>query len=313
MQAYCDRLRCGFRYAGVSIFGAVFMVASRQRPALSRSYVEVDVRWLLDGRFAVQHGRLPPGVAMFHLPPASTCQLRTAGGPRWSPGRRLVRHGGFTTGGMNFDAKVRRRSVGPEDCSTAMSAASVARSGSAVPQRERERDGDRDGDGDGGGGGGGGRGRGDGDRAEGIPGTGIYYGLGWIALLLAVALLIVGLFNATLQLSEEGFYAMSFVLALFGAVTVQKNTRDTQHPKPRFVDADSAPSIAERRTAGGGRLRPLPFAGKGGERAAGFGVATGRKPERSSPNLSERRMSLPQTPRRAGNKKGLTRRNDVSP
>jgi hypothetical protein len=188
MQAYCDRLRCGFRYAGVSIFGAVFMVASRQRLALSRSYVEVDVRWLLDGRFAVQHGRLPPGVAMFHLPPASTCQLRTAGGPRWSPGRRfvllpagdahvwrLVRHGGFTTGGMNFDAKVRRRSVGPEDCSTAMSHASVARSRSAVPQRER----------DGGGG--------DGDRAEGIPVTGIYYGFGWIALLLAVALLIVGL------------------------------------------------------------------------------------------------------------------------
>jgi hypothetical protein len=126
MQAYCDRLRCGFRYAGVSIFGAVFMVASRQRLALSRSYVEVDVRWLRDGRFAVQHGRLPPGVAMFHLPPASTCQLRTAGGPRWSLGRRFVRHGGFTTGGMNFDAKVRRRSVGPEDCSTAMSHASVA-------------------------------------------------------------------------------------------------------------------------------------------------------------------------------------------
>ncbi len=251
MQAYCDRLRCGFRYAGVSIFGAVVMVASRQRLALSRSYVEVDVRWLLDGRFAVQHGRLPPGVAMFHLPPASTCQLRTAGGPRWSPGRRfvllpagdahvwrLVRHGGFTTGGMNFDAKVRRRSVDPEDCSTAMSHASVARSGSAVPQRERERGGG-----------------GDGDRAEGIPVTGIYYGFGWIALLLAVALLIVGLFNAMLQLSEEGFYAMSFVLALFGAVTVRKNTRDMQRAKPRFVDADSAPSIAERRTAGAGGFR----------------------------------------------------------
>jgi hypothetical protein len=288
---------------------------------LSRSYVEVDVRWLRDGRFAVQHGRLPPGVAMFHLPPASTCQLRTAGGPRWSPGRRfvllpagdahvwrLVRHGGFTTGGMNFDAKVRRRSVGPEDCSTAMLHASGARSGSAVPQRERERDRGGGGDGDGRG-----RGRGDGDRAEGIPGTGIYYGLDWIALLLAFALLIVGLFNAMLQLSEEGFYAMSFVLSLFGAVTVRKNTRDMQRAKPRFVDADSAPSIAERRTAGGGRLRPLPFAGKGGEMAAGFGVAPGRKPERSSPNLSERRMSLPKTPRRAGNKKGLTRRNDVSP
>jgi xylose isomerase len=27
----------------------------------------------------------------------------------------ILRHGGFTTGGMNFDAKVRRQSVDPED------------------------------------------------------------------------------------------------------------------------------------------------------------------------------------------------------
>lgn len=77
------------------------------------------------------------------------------------------------------------------------------------------------------------------DRAEGIPVTGIYYGLSWIALL------IVGLFNATLQLSEKGFYAMSFVLALFGSVAVQKNTRDLQNAKPRYIDADSAQSIQE--------------------------------------------------------------------
>lgn len=83
------------------------------------------------------------------------------------------------------------------------------------------------------------------DRAEGIPVTGIYYGLSWIALLLSIALLIVGLFNATLQLSEKGFYAMSFVLALFGSVAVQKNTRDLQNAKPRYTDADSAPSIQE--------------------------------------------------------------------
>lgn len=83
------------------------------------------------------------------------------------------------------------------------------------------------------------------DRAEGIPVTGIYYSLSWIALLLSIALLIVGLFNATLQLSEKGFYAMSFVLALFGSVAVQKNTRDLQNAKPRFADAESAPSIQE--------------------------------------------------------------------
>lgn len=83
------------------------------------------------------------------------------------------------------------------------------------------------------------------DRAEGIPVTGIYYGLSWIALLLSIALLVVGLFNATLQLSEKGFYAMSFVLALFGSVAVQKNTRDLQNAKPRYTDADSAPSAQE--------------------------------------------------------------------
>ena len=83
------------------------------------------------------------------------------------------------------------------------------------------------------------------DRAEGIPVTGIYYGLSWIALLLSIALLVVGLFNATLQLSEKGFYAMSFVLALFGSVAVQKNTRDLQNAKPRYTDAESAPSVQE--------------------------------------------------------------------
>jgi len=40
------------------------------------------------------------------------------------------------------------------------------------------------------------------------------------------ALLGTGLWNATLLLSEKGYYAMSFVLALYSAVTVQKNVRD---------------------------------------------------------------------------------------
>ncbi|WP_266156862.1 inner membrane protein YiaA [Dyella silvatica] len=66
------------------------------------------------------------------------------------------------------------------------------------------------------------------DRQEGIPVTNIYYGLSWVSVLLAVTLLTVGLFNATLTLSEKGFYAMSFALALFAAIAVQKNTRDSQ-------------------------------------------------------------------------------------
>jgi len=64
------------------------------------------------------------------------------------------------------------------------------------------------------------------DRLEGINVTGIYYSLCWVSLLLSVALLAVGLFNATLANSEKGFYAMAFLLALFGAVAVQKNVRD---------------------------------------------------------------------------------------
>ncbi len=83
------------------------------------------------------------------------------------------------------------------------------------------------------------------DSAEAIPVTDIYYGISWVALLLAIARLVVGLFNATLQLGEKGFYAMSLVLALFGAVTVQNNTRDMQSAVPRFTDADSAPSVME--------------------------------------------------------------------
>ncbi|WP_321787230.1 inner membrane protein YiaA [Paraburkholderia sp. J94] len=74
------------------------------------------------------------------------------------------------------------------------------------------------------------------DRAEGIPVTGLYYFLSWTALTIAIVLLAVGLFNATLALSEKGFYAMSFILSLFGAVTVQKNTRDIQIAKPAYVE-----------------------------------------------------------------------------
>jgi uncharacterized membrane protein YiaA len=64
------------------------------------------------------------------------------------------------------------------------------------------------------------------DRAEGLPVTGIYYGLCWLSLAASLLLLTVGLWNATLLCSEKGFYAMSFVLVLFAVVTVQKNVRD---------------------------------------------------------------------------------------
>ena len=65
------------------------------------------------------------------------------------------------------------------------------------------------------------------DRLQGIPVTGIYFGLSWFSLGLAILLLAIGLWNASLALSEKGFYAMSFVLSLFASVAVQKNIRDT--------------------------------------------------------------------------------------
>ncbi len=64
------------------------------------------------------------------------------------------------------------------------------------------------------------------DQMEGIPVTNIYYGLAWFTTVLSVVLLTVGLWNATLARSEKGFYAMSFLLSLFAAIAVQKNTRD---------------------------------------------------------------------------------------
>jgi uncharacterized membrane protein YiaA len=66
------------------------------------------------------------------------------------------------------------------------------------------------------------------DRLEGLPVTDIYYGLSWFSTVLAIILLVVGLWNATLLPSEKGFYSFAFLLALFAAIAVQKNTRDVQ-------------------------------------------------------------------------------------
>lgn len=69
------------------------------------------------------------------------------------------------------------------------------------------------------------------DQLEGIPVTNLYYGIAWFTTLLSVVLLTVGLWNADLEKSEKGFYAMSFVLSIFAAIAVQKNTRDIKAVK----------------------------------------------------------------------------------
>ena len=66
------------------------------------------------------------------------------------------------------------------------------------------------------------------DKSEGLPVTGVYFGVCWVALGSALLLMSVGLWNAeTVTRAEKGFYAMSFALALFAAVAVQKNVRDS--------------------------------------------------------------------------------------
>lgn len=64
------------------------------------------------------------------------------------------------------------------------------------------------------------------DQMEGIPVTNLYYGIAWFTTLLSIVLLTIGLWNASIARSEKGFYAMAFVLSLFAAIAVQKNTRD---------------------------------------------------------------------------------------
>jgi uncharacterized membrane protein YiaA len=65
------------------------------------------------------------------------------------------------------------------------------------------------------------------DRLESLPVTDIYYGICWFSTILSIVLLAVGLWNATILPSEKGFYSFAFLLSLFGAITVQKNTRDS--------------------------------------------------------------------------------------
>ena len=67
------------------------------------------------------------------------------------------------------------------------------------------------------------------DKLENIPVTDIYYSISWFTTVTSIVLLVIGLWNADLLLSEKGFYGMSFLLSLFAAIAVQKNTRDIQY------------------------------------------------------------------------------------
>jgi uncharacterized membrane protein YiaA len=65
------------------------------------------------------------------------------------------------------------------------------------------------------------------DRLEGLRVSNQYYAMCWVSLAMCIVLFALGLVNAQkILLSEKGFFGMAFALALFGAIAVQKNTRD---------------------------------------------------------------------------------------
>jgi len=66
------------------------------------------------------------------------------------------------------------------------------------------------------------------DKQENLPVTDLNYGLCWFTTILSIVLLVIGFWNAILLPSEKGFYAFAFLLGMFGAIAVQKNTRDNQ-------------------------------------------------------------------------------------
>jgi len=66
------------------------------------------------------------------------------------------------------------------------------------------------------------------DQIEGLFVTGIYYGLCWFSVGISILLLLIGLWNATISLSEKGFFGLAFLMSLFAAVAVQKNIRDAR-------------------------------------------------------------------------------------
>ena len=76
------------------------------------------------------------------------------------------------------------------------------------------------------------------DRTENIEVTELYYGISQFATIVSVLLLVIGLRNADIDLSEKGFYSMTSTLLLSGSIAVQKNTRDLKAIKRQEESID---------------------------------------------------------------------------
>ena len=84
------------------------------------------------------------------------------------------------------------------------------------------------------------------DKMEGVPTTKAYFLASAVATASAIVLLVIGLLNAELLLSEKGFFGMAFILSLFSAITVQKNVRDSQTTdESRNTKSDTQSSATE--------------------------------------------------------------------
>ncbi|MFD2681738.1 inner membrane protein YiaA [Bacillus seohaeanensis] len=69
------------------------------------------------------------------------------------------------------------------------------------------------------------------ERKEGEP-TSAFKGASWGALLVGVTAYLIGLFNASMQLNEKGYYFAILVFGLYSAVSLQKAVRDKEEGIP---------------------------------------------------------------------------------
>lgn len=62
--------------------------------------------------------------------------------------------------------------------------------------------------------------------------TPAFVGASWVALLIGMGAFIIGLFNASMELNEKGYYFTLLIFGLFAAVSLQKTVRDRAEGLP---------------------------------------------------------------------------------
>ncbi|TBT51219.1 hypothetical protein D5E78_05355 [Vibrio parahaemolyticus] len=77
------------------------------------------------------------------------------------------------------------------------------------------------------------------DESEGLKVTSAYKNLNIFCVIIACALMFIGLYNVdTLLLNEKGFFGIAFVMSLFSSIVVQKNVRDLEYFNANKEDKD---------------------------------------------------------------------------